>query len=261
VNMAPAWFWYLTAFLFGSVIGSFLNVVIHRLPREESIVFPPSRCPACRKPIRPWDNIPLVSWLILRGRCRNPECRAVISPRYPAVELSTALLFTAFVWKYGPTVAALPWLVFSALLVAILFIDLDHQIIPDELSLPGLAVGLAVAPILPHPFLEGILGVMAGTTFFYLTAAISFAILGQEAMGDGDIKMAAMMGAFLGWKMLAVGVFVALLAGSAVGVALLALKRRGRRDAIPFGPFLALGGVVASLVGERLLAWYLNLRP
>ncbi len=252
--LLPAWFWYPWVVLFGTIIGSFLNVVIHRLPREVSVVFPASRCPACGHAIRPWDNVPVVSWLVLRGHCR--DCGAPISPRYPAVEALTGMLFAAVLWKTGPSWALAPQFAFVAGLVAIIFVDLDHQVIPDVITLPGLAVGLAVTPLLPHTFFQGVMGVMVGCTFFYLTAVYAFAITGRESMGDGDIKMAAMMGAFLGWRSLLVAILSALLLGSATGLALLASRRRGRKDAIPFGPFLAAGALVALFFGEPLFEWY-----
>ena len=254
--MTPAWFHCVVAFLFGSIIGSFLNVCIHRIPRGESIVFPPSHCPGCSEKIAPGDNIPILSYLLLRGRCRH--CGGGISPVYPLVELLTALLFLYFTCRFGLSRVLLPYLIFLSAMIVIFFIDLFHQIIPDVISLPGILVGLALTPLLPHSFLEGVIGVLAGGGFFLSVAVISEKLLGKPGMGGGDIKLAAMMGAFLGWKLLIVAVFLALLTGSAVGIILMALKKKGRRDPIPFGPFLALGGILTCLWGPVLLEWYLT---
>ncbi len=253
----PPWFWPLAAFLFGAVVGSFLNVCIWRLPREESIVLPPSHCPACGAHIQPWDNVPIISWIFLRGRCRS--CGGRISWRYPLVELLNAVLWTVFLLRLGARPQVLPYLVLASAMVVIVFIDLDHYIIPDTVTLPGIVLGLALTPLLPHRFLDGVIGAAAGGLFFYLTAVVSAFILKQEGMGMGDVKMAAMMGAFLGWRMLLVAVFLALLGGSGSGLLLIALGRRRRRDPIPFGPFLAAGTIIAALWGERLLDWYLFL--
>jgi leader peptidase (prepilin peptidase)/N-methyltransferase len=245
------------AFLFGSIVGSFLNVCIWRLPREESIVFPPSRCPACGAGIRPRDNLPILGWLLLRGRCR--DCREPISPRYPLVELLTAVLFLLAYRKAGPTWELLAGLVLLSAMVVIVFIDLDHMIIPDVITLPGIVLGLLLTPLLPHTLLSGVVGAAVGGLYFYLAAVISHLVLKKEGMGGGDIKMAAMMGAFLGWQLLLVAIFLALLLGSATGITLLVLKRKERGDPIPFGPFLALGTVIAYFVGTPLLDWYLSL--
>lgn len=255
--MIPGWFWYLQATLFGLVIGSFLNVVIHRLPRGESIVRPASRCPGCGRPIRAPDNIPVLSWLLLRGRCRS--CGMRISAVYPAVELLTAALFVLYLRRFGPTWGLIPQLALASAMIAVVFIDLEHWIIPDAITLPGMGAGLLATPLLPHTLQEGVIGLVGGGLFFYLVAEISFRILKREGIGGGDIKLAAMMGAFLGWRLLTVAIFLALLTGSAVGLALMAAGKRGRKDAIPFGPFLASGTVLAGLWGERLIGWYLGL--
>ena len=196
------------AFLFGSLVGSFLNVCIHRLPREESIVFPSSHCPACQVPIRPWDNIPILSFLLLRGRCR--ACGQPIAWRYPLVEGLTALLFAATVSRFGVTPLAATLLVFVAALTVITFIDLDHQIIPNIITLPGIPLGLLASLVVGGPpLLDRIIGALAGAGFLYLVLFYGSAFYGQDAMGEGDLNLIAMVGAFLGWR----GVVVTIPAG------------------------------------------------
>lgn len=237
----------------GLLAGSFLNVVAYRLPRRESLVRPGSHCPACEAPVRPWDNVPVLSWLLLRGRCRN--CGERISPRYPLVEALTAALAVA--------VVALRWeepdiwlgLALVAVLVPTAVIDLDHRIIPNTLmataAIAAVAIGLLTDPGGEPERL--IAGACAGA--FLLAAALAY----PRGMGMGDVKLAAVLGLFLG-REVAVALLVALIAGSLVGVALMARRgvAEGRRTAIPFGPFLAFGGVVALLAGEPIVQWYLD---
>jgi leader peptidase (prepilin peptidase) / N-methyltransferase len=244
------------AFLFGSIVGSFLNVCIYRLPREESIIFPGSRCPACHTSIRPWDNIPILSFLILRGRCR--ACRHPIAWRYPLVEGLTALLFAATVSRFGVTPLAVTQLAFVAALVVITFIDLDHQIIPNVITLPGIPLGLLAGLVSGGPpVLDRMIGTLAGAGFLYLVLFYGSALYGQDAMGEGDLNLIAMVGAFLGWRSMIVTILVGCLSGSAIGLALIGLGRLRRREHIPFGPFLSLGAVVALFFGDRLVALYL----
>lgn len=245
------------AFLFGSLVGSFLNVCIHRLPREESIVFPSSHCPACQVPIRPWDNIPILSFLLLRGRCR--ACDSPIAWRYPLVECLTAILFAATVSRYGVTPLAITLLAFLSALVVIAFIDLDHQIIPNVITMPGIPLGLLVGVVLGDPpILDRVIGTLAGAGFLYLVLFFGSALYGQEAMGEGDLNLIALVGAFLGWRGVVVTILVGCLVGSAMGLALIGLRRLRRREHIPFGPFLAFGATVALFWGERAVAWYLG---
>jgi leader peptidase (prepilin peptidase)/N-methyltransferase len=235
-------------FALGALLGSFANVLIYRLPREESIVWPGSRCPACQSPIRAWDNIPIVSFFALRGRCRS--CGAAISPRYPLVEALTGLL-VAVVWTVvegGVGRAAAT--VFVFLLVVITFIDLDHQLILDRVSLPGIVVGLGFAA-LQSRFVPAFASA-AGAAALIMTIVV----VSRGGMGGGDIKLAALMGAFLGWPGIAVGVFAGVMIGGVFGIGLLATGRRGRKDAIPFGPALAAGAVVALFWGGAIARWY-----
>jgi leader peptidase (prepilin peptidase)/N-methyltransferase len=245
------------AFLFGAVVGSFLNVCIHRLPKEESIVAPRSRCPACQSPIRAVDNIPLLSFLLLRGRCR--ACGHPISWRYPLVEALTALLFTLTVARFGVTLKSAFLLTFLCGLVVVSFIDLDHQIIPNTITLPGIPLGLIAGLLVREPpLLDRLIGALAGAGFLYLMLFYGGVVFGQEAMGEGDLNLIALVGAFLGWKAVVVTILVACFVGSAVGLALIAFKRLGRRQHIPFGPFLSLGAVVGLFWGEQLVGWYLR---
>jgi leader peptidase (prepilin peptidase)/N-methyltransferase len=247
----------LFAVLFGAMVGSFLNVCIHRLPKEESIVTPRSRCPACQSPIRAWDNVPLLSFLLLRGRCR--ACGHPISWRYPLVEALTALLFVFTVERFGVTLKSAFLLTFLCGLVVVSFIDLDHQIIPNAITLPGIPLGLIGGLLVREPpLVDRLIGALAGAGFLYLVLFYGGVLYGQEAMGEGDLNLIALVGAFLGWKAVVVTILIACVVGSAVGLGLMAVKRLGRRQHIPFGPFLALGAVVGLFWGERLLAWYLR---
>ena len=248
------------AFGFGAVIGSFLNVVIHRLPVRLSLIWPGSRCPECETPIPAWANLPILSWLLLRGRCH--VCSQPISPRYPLVEVATALLFVALLLQWGPSLRLLACALAGAALIAIAFIDGEHQIIPDSITLPGIAVGLAFAWWAPPPaLLDAFLGVaVAGGGMWALAAAAEW-WYGRVALGMGDVKLVAMLGAFLGLQS-ALGV-VAL--GSIFGVLQaaiwLALRRANRKTQIPFGPALAAAGIAHLHTPDaltRLLATFLR---
>ena len=236
----------------GLCIGSFLNVVIARWPEGRSIVTPPSACPRCGTQIAWFDNVPVLSFLALRARCRH--CRAPISWRYPAVELLTAALFLLVLWVRGLGPDLVPALALAAALVAITVIDLDHQLIPDVITLPGVLVGVVASVLTGRPpWLESLIGVVVGGGLFFLIIVAS-----RGGMGGGDMKLGAMLGAFLGWKIALVAVFLGVLTGGALAVVLLVTARKGRKDAVPFGPFLALGGLVGLLWGDQILAWYLG---
>jgi leader peptidase (prepilin peptidase)/N-methyltransferase len=241
------------AVAFGLVVGSFLNVVIARLPERRSLVTPSSACPACGAPIRWRDNIPILSFIVLRGRCR--ACAAPIPWRYPLVEATTAVLFGAAWCAFGPsllefTIAA----TFLSALIAITVIDLRYQIIPDAVTVPGVVTGV-LASLASHrvSWVDSLCGVLVGTALF---AAVI--VLSGGGMGGGDLKLGAMLGAFLGWKALLVALFVAVMLGGTSAVTLLALRKLARKDAIPFGPFLAIGGAVALFWGDAIVAWYLG---
>ncbi|MDD2852809.1 MAG: prepilin peptidase [Desulfuromonadaceae bacterium] len=245
-------------FLFGLVVGSFLNVCIYRLPKDESVVFPPSHCPHCSYAIRWYDNIPLLSYLFLRGRCRG--CGTLISLQYPLVELLNGALALLLFLRFGPTRAfAALFLLCSALLV-ITFIDIEHQIIPDEISLPGIVVGFVLSFFLRgHSWLNSLLGILLGGGVLLLVAWLYHRLTGKDGMGGGDIKLLAMLGAFLGWKAVPFIIFASSLLGSVIGVSIMLLQKKDSKLAIPFGPYLAFGAVLYIFYGKPLINWYLGL--
>jgi leader peptidase (prepilin peptidase)/N-methyltransferase len=241
------------AALAGLVIGSFLNVVAHRLPRRESLATPGSRCPSCGAPVKPYDNVPVVSWLALRGRCRS--CGAPISPRYPLVEAATAVLFASVVLVKGADRDAWLGLVFVTLLVPVALIDLEHRIIPNRLLAPAAVAAVAIQAAVDVDKLPEHLIAAAAAGGFFLLAALAY----PRGMGMGDVKLAAVMGLFLG-RAVAPALLAALIAGTLVGAVVIARKgaAEGRKTAVPFGPFLALGGVVGLLAGNPIIDWYLR---
>ncbi|MGE0863052.1 MAG: A24 family peptidase [Vicinamibacterales bacterium] len=244
----------LVAAIMGLSIGSFLNVVIHRLPLGQSLVSPGSRCPKCGYVLRPYDNIPVVSWVLLSGRCR--QCRAPISAQYPIVEVVTALLFILIAWltPVGPLLFSR--LILVAILVALFGIDLEHQILPNVITLPGIVVGLMFSFVAPPGWQDALVGTLVGGGVLYAIAAAYYAVRREEGLGMGDVKMLAMIGAFLGWKAVLVTLVLSSFSGAAIGLALIAAQRGGMKLALPFGTFLAVGAVAAMLAGEPLIAWY-----
>lgn len=243
--------------VFGALVGSFLNVCILRIPAEESIVWPGSHCGTCRKPIAWYDNIPLVSWLVLRGRCR--QCGASISFRYFVVEALTAFAAVAVFWRVG---LGFEWFVlfaFTASMIVITFIDLDHRIIPDVISLPGIVAGFIVSFIRePGPIASG-LGILFGGGILFAVAWGYERATGREGMGGGDVKLLAMIGAFLGWQSIPFTLLASSLTGSVVGLSLMWWTGSDSKYAIPFGPFLAFGALVYAFCGEEVLRWYLGM--
>lgn len=235
----------------GAVVGSFLNVVIHRLPARESLVSPGSHCPRCGHPIRWYHNIPVAGWLVLRGKCR--DCGEPISWRYPAVEALTGSLFALAYVMYGVQPRTLLVMAFIAALVAITFIDIDHYIIPDRIVLPGAVIGLLVSTLLePSRWWEYLAAAVGGAVFL-----LALGLLWAGGMGMGDVKMALMMGAVLGTGTI-VALFVAFLAGGLGGAILLLTKVKSRKDRLPFGPYLAFGSLVAAIAGSQILDLYLS---
>jgi leader peptidase (prepilin peptidase) / N-methyltransferase len=244
-------------FVIGAVLGSFLNVCIHRLPLHESVVFPASHCPHCQQPISPYDNIPILSYALLRGRCRR--CGAGISARYPFVEALTGLAAVAAAYSFGLSAYALLAFALLCALIVITFVDLDHQIIPDAISLPGIGVGFAAALVLGTPnWIDSLAGILLGGGLLWGVAEGYYRLTGREGMGGGDIKLLAMIGAFLGWQAVPVTLLIGSLAGTVIGVALMLIQRGDRRTAIPFGPFLAIGATCALFWGDALITWYLT---
>ncbi|HEX7333296.1 MAG TPA: prepilin peptidase [Pyrinomonadaceae bacterium] len=281
VNVLPPVFGYIVAGVFGAIIGSFLNVVIHRVPLEESIVFPNSRCPSCGAAIAFYDNLPVLSYLALRAKCR--KCKAHISFRYPAVELLTAALFVAVAWHDGLS-AALPFdLVFVSALLALVFIDAEHMLLPNVITYPGIVFALVARiaiPLLtgtPHfddvPSLAqgaladmpiwvtslagALIGALLGGGSLWLMGWTWEKLRGIEAMGLGDVKMMFMVGAYLGWRLTILTIFVGVLTGSVIGILLMARQReRNMQMLLPFGVFLGLGAIAALLFGSPIVEWY-----
>lgn len=255
----------LIVFVFGAMIGSFLNVCIVRLPKNESIVTPPSHCPKCKARISFYDNIPLLSYLFLRGHCRF--CREEISPRYFFVELLMAALAVALLFRFGLSVAFFVYVAFAAALIVISFIDLAVRIVPDAISLPGVGLGL-LAALLQYPWpaehlaippspISSFLGVLVGSGILLLVAWLYELLTGAEGMGGGDVKLLAMIGAFLGWPAIPLTLFFASLSGSVIGIFLMARTGAGGKYALPFAPFLCLGALVHLFFGTAVVQFYL----
>jgi leader peptidase (prepilin peptidase)/N-methyltransferase len=239
-------------------VGSFLNVCIARMPVEgQSIVKPASRCPKCGHPIRLYDNIPIVSWLLLRRRCR--DCGEPISPRYPLVEGLTALLGWLLLKTFGLGLPFLAAFVFVCALVVITFIDLDHQIIPHAITLPGIPVCFLLAVLVMRvPAVDSFLGMMIGAGTLYFVAVYFEAVTGREGMGGGDVNLLAMLGTFFGWKSLLFIILLSSFSGALVGLGYILLKGKGRETPIPFGPFLCLGALGYLFAGDPFLRWLLT---
>ena len=256
--MAPHLYLSIIAFIFGAVVGSFLNVCIYRMPRDESVVSPPSHCPHCAHRIRWYDNIPLVSYLALRGKCRG--CGARISLQYPLVELINGLLTLALFLRFGPSLTFLVLFLFCSALVVVTFIDIEHQIIPDEISLSGIVLGFACSFFLPwQNWLNSLAGILLGGGSLLLVAWGYHRLTGKEGMGGGDIKLLAMMGAFLGWKAVPFIIFAGSLVGSVVGISMMLFQKKDSKLAIPFGPYLAFGALLYIFYGRGIIQWYFSL--
>ena len=247
-------------FLFGISFGSFLNVLIYRLPLKKSLLKPPSNCPNCETAIRFYDNIPLLSYIILRGKCR--KCGHKISLRYPLVELLSGGLTVYAMYCFGFTIKGMEVAVLSLLFLAIFFIDLDHTIIPDIFTLPGIILGLAVS-FIPGAIIGwkySLIGIAVGGGAFMIVGLLGQLIFRKEALGFGDVKYAAMVGAFLGWKNLILMLIIASFLGSVIGIALILLSgKKGKPTYIPFGPFLTVGAWIAIYFGDDLIRAYLRL--
>ena len=280
----PPYFFGIVAFIFGLLIGSFLNVVIYRLPLGESIVLPSSHCPACSAAIRWYDNIPVVSYTLLLGRCRS--CRARISPIYPAVELLVACLYVLLFIIHRDQISTGSWLplladiVFVSLIVPLVFIDLRYKLLPNAITYPGLALllmlralapdpwilfhtpnlfGIAGAPIWARSFFSSLLGAAVGGGSLWLVREVYYRLRHVEGMGLGDVKMMLMVGAFLGWQLTLVTIFIGSLLGSLIGILLILLRGGSMKMQIPFGVFLGPAAIIALLVGQPLIAWYVGM--
>lgn len=249
--------------LFGLIIGSFINVCVFRLPRERSVVMPRSFCPKCRTPIKWYDNVPLISYILLLGRCRH--CGRPISPRYPLIELLSALLSWFTYYHFN---AWTPYLIYYLLLISplivVTFVDLEHRIIPDIISIPGIVAGALSSFILMHGKwteigVDILLGIVVGGGFLAIVGLGYEWIKKREGLGGGDIKLAAMLGAFFGWKGIIFILFLSSILGSIVGITLIVGLKKGMKYPIPYGPFLATGAVVYLFWGDAILNWYLGL--
>jgi leader peptidase (prepilin peptidase)/N-methyltransferase len=263
-------------FLFGLLIGSFLNVCILRIPQRESIVLPVSKCPACKTPIKPYDNIPVLSWLFLGGKCR--ACKARISPMYPLVELLTGLLFLACYFAFPQRLEAVKWAIFSALLIVLTITDIRERLLPDAVTFTGLGIGIGLsfftrptdgtalwlanksfdfpppAPVIS--FVDALCGALVGSGLLWIVSEGYFRLRGREGMGLGDVKMMAMVGAFFGLKRTLLTILAGSLLGSIIGLSLILILRKGRDYELPFGTFLGLAGVLVVFFGTPLLNWY-----
>ena len=274
---------YVFVFILGGSVGSFLNVVIHRVPNEQSIVFPSSTCPHCKNSIKPYDNIPILSWLILRGKCR--ACSAPISIRYPAVELLTAITFFLVYWRTDLTPILPVYLAFAAAMIALIFIDAEHMILPNAITYPLLVIALAVRIVFPLVFAQNffsdtlhwpatylagqpawlvslfgaIVGALVGGGSLWLVGEIWKRLRGVDAMGLGDVKMMLGVGALLGWRLAFLAIFLGAFSGAIIGLAILTKQKdKDLQAQIPFGIFLGTGSILALLFGEQLIAWYLG---
>jgi len=249
---------YLFSVLFGLCLGSFANVCIYRIPLDKSIVHPASSCPHCGVRIRFFDNIPVFSYLLLMGRCR--QCRASISMRYPLVEILMAFLSLALFIRFGFQLQYLQFMVFAGTLVILSFIDFDHKILPDVLTLPGIAVGWLVS-FLPGgiSWTDSLIGLAAGGGSLYLVATVYERITGREGLGGGDIKLLAMIGAWMGWQSLPLIVLMSSLSGAVIGSVFILSGGKGARTQIPFGPFLSLGALSYLFFGRQISLWYFGL--
>jgi leader peptidase (prepilin peptidase)/N-methyltransferase len=244
----------IVAAVLGAMIGSFLNVCIYRIPKGRSIVWPGSACGSCGHTLAWFENIPVVSYAVLRGRCR--ACRSPISLRYPFVELLTAGMFAGAFWFYGPTVLLVSRLLFGCALIVLFAIDLEYHLLPNVITIPGIVIGFAFSFITPPGWVASLIGIAVGGGVLWAIAEGYYRLRHEEGLGMGDVKMLAMIGAFLGWKAVLVTLVLSSLAGAIIGLALMAAQRGTMKFALPFGTFLAIGAVVAMFVGDPLVAWY-----
>ena len=244
------------AALFGALIGSFLNVCIHRLPRGASIVWPASACPGCRRELSWFENVPIVSYAFLGGRCRS--CKMAISMQYPLIEALTAAMFAAAWWYYGPGPLLVSRLIFGCALIVLFAIDLEHHLLPNVITLPGIVIGFMFSFVNPPGWKDALIGILVGGGGLFLIAEGYYRIRHEEGLGMGDVKMLAMVGAFLGWQLTLLTLMLASFAGTIIGVGMIATGRGTMKYALPFGTFLAIGAAVASAAGQSMLDWYLR---
>jgi leader peptidase (prepilin peptidase)/N-methyltransferase len=254
--VTPETFAIVVALLFGLLVGSFLNVVIYRLPRGKSVVWPASACGSCGRELRWFENVPVLSWVVLGAKCAR--CKAPISVQYPLVELTTAVLFVLVTWltPVGPLLAARLLLVCA--LVVLFGIDLEHQLLPNVITLPGVVVGVIFSLVNPPGLRDSLIGVLLGGGVLYAIAAGYYFWRREEGLGMGDVKMLAMIGAFLGWQAVLLTLVLSSISGAVIGVTMMALQRGDMKYALPFGTFLAIGALVAMLAGQPIIDWYVG---
>ena len=242
---------------FGLVVGSFLNVCIYRLPLKQSIVWPASRCTTCDRPLAWYENVPVVAWLALGGRCRT--CQTSISPMYPIVELVTGALFVGGYLLYGVTPLGFVRIAFGCAMIVLFVIDLQHHILPNVITVTGVPIGLALSFVLPPGWKESLIGLLLGGGVLYAIGEAYYRLRGIDGLGMGDVKMLAMIGAFLGWRLTLVTLVIASFMGAVVGMALIVSGRGSMKAALPFGTFLAVGATVAAVGGDQIFTWYVSL--
>jgi leader peptidase (prepilin peptidase) / N-methyltransferase len=245
----------LFAAAFGAIVGSFLNVCIYRLPLGKSVVWPASACPHCNRGLAWYENIPVASFLVLRGRCRT--CARPIGWRYPLIEALTAVMFAAAWWFFGPGILLVSRLLFGCALIVLFAIDFEHHLLPNVITLPGIVIGFVFSVFAEPGWIASAIGILLGGGSLFLIAEAYYRLRHEEGLGMGDVKMLAMIGAFLGWKLVLVTLFLASVSGSIIGVAVMAVKRGGLKYALPFGTFLAIGAAVAAVAGDFLVDWYM----
>jgi len=240
----------------GAVIGSFLNVCIYRLPRGRSVVWPSSACESCGRQLSWFENLPVVSWVALGAKCRT--CKSPLSIRHPLIEAITAAMFGLAAWYYGPSITLLSRLVFGCALIVLFAIDLEHHLLPNVITLPGIVIGFLFSFMTEPGWVASLIGILVGGGGLWLVAEAYYRLRHEEGLGMGDVKMLAMIGAFVGWKLTLMTLMLASLAGSAVGLTFIAIKKGDLKYALPFGTFLAMGAALAATVGPGLLGWYMG---
>ena len=256
IEPLPPLFGLVAAGALGAIVGSFLNVCIHRLPLGASIVWPSSACPHCKRELSWYENIPVVSYLALRARCRT--CKAPISIRYPFVEAVTSAMFVGAWWYFGTGPLLASRLVFGCALIVLFAIDLEHHLLPNAITLPGIVIGFVFSFVTEPGWMASLIGLLAGGGVLYLIAVVYYRVRHEEGLGMGDPKMLAMVGAFLGWKLTLLTLMVGSVTGTVVGLSLIAAGRGTMKYALPFGCFLAVGAAVAAVVGPQIVDWYLG---
>jgi leader peptidase (prepilin peptidase)/N-methyltransferase len=252
----PPWIGAVLAAVLGLCIGSFLNVCIYRLPRRESLIRPPSRCTSCGRTLSWRDNVPVLSWVLAGRRCRT--CRAPVSWMYPIVEVITAAVFLSAYMLYGATPLGVVRVAFACALIVLFVIDLQHRILPNVITLPGIVIGFACSLFLPPGWRDSLVGIAIGGGVLFAIAESYYRVRGIEGLGMGDVKLLGMIGAFLGWKLVLLTLIVASFTGSLAGVLIIATGRGDMKLALPFGTFLAVGAVFAATWGDPIVAWYMG---